>query len=54
MANKNLSPNEKKVANALGGIMGGAAMGCMVGGSVLVALVVLVGLVRLLGWLVGL
>lgn len=51
---KELSPGEKRVANALGGIIGGSALGCMVGGSVLVAVIVLVGLVRLLGWLVGL
>ncbi len=46
--------DENKVARAMGGIMGGAAMGCLVGGSVLVALVVLVGLIRLLCWMVGL
>lgn len=43
-----------KAAEAASGIMAGATVGCMVGGSVLLALVVLVGLVRLLGWLVGL
>lgn len=47
-------PDKNKVARAMGSVMGGAAMGCLVGGSVLVALVVLVGLIRLLGWLVGL
>ena len=46
--------DDNKVARAMGNVMGGAAMGCLVGGSVLVAVIVLVGLIRLLGWLVGL
>lgn len=54
MDDKELKPVEGKVANILGGIMAGSALGCMVGGSVLIVAVVLVGLVRLLGWLVGL
>lgn len=54
MDKKELTSSERKTANVLGGIIGGATMGCLVGGSVLLALVVLVALVRLLGWLVGL
>lgn len=54
MSKKELNPAEKKAANILGGIMAGSALGCMVGGSVLIVAVVLVGLVRLLGWLVAL
>lgn len=50
----NLTDKEKKAANAIGGILAGSAMGCLVGGSVLLALVVLVALIRMLGWLVGL
>lgn len=54
MDDKSPNPAESKVANILGGIMAGSALGCMVGGSVLIVAVVLVGLVRLLCWLVGL
>lgn len=49
-----LNETEKKVARAIGNVLAGAAMGCLVGGSVLVAVIVLIGLIRLLGWLVGL
>ena len=49
-----MSDDENKKVTILGQIFGGAVMGCLTGGTILLMLVVLVGLVRLLGWLVSL
>lgn len=54
MDRKEPSAAQRKVTEITSGIMAGSAIGCMVGGSVLIVVIVLVGLVRLLGWLVGL
>lgn len=54
MAKVEYKPGTSKAVEVTSGIMAGSAIGCMVGGSVLIVVIVLVGLVRLLGWLVGL